>query len=403
MKINSKELKTAVENCCRIVPKKVAHAILACVRIEGNKRNLKITATNLEEFYSVSVPGKKGEKFDITVDAHQLLKVIKNIKEENLELELERGSDPEDVKLKIASGMTFRLKASLEDGDFPVTPVKVFKKSRKVELYNQKVLFEILRKVGFSTTHHNVNKAYSGILFTGKGSNLEVVTTDIHRLSVVRTKVAKTKKDFVIPVDSAKNVLKIFATTGITGIELASDTSSDASSKGQMDKILIKSDNEIYISRLLKNEFPNYEQVLKPEVVEGSWYEVDKKKIQAKLKSVIDFHTNAKIVAGAFDFVGNSLFINSSGEEDTSVETSVEMKVVNIRSSEVKIIGLNVKYLHEAIANMDNIIMNFESGRSFTPFYLTDRQPDYTFFHLVMPVRMERLKSRNNKKNAKAA
>ena len=402
MKVNSKELKTAVENCCRIVPKKVAYAILACVRIEGNKRSLKITATNLEEFYSVAVPGKKGEKFDIIVDAHQLLKVIKNIKDETLDLELERGTEPEDLMVRITSGMTFRLKAEFHDGDFPLMPVKVFKKSTKVELYNQKVLFEILKKVGFSTTHHNVNKAYSGILFAGKGTGLEVVTTDIHRLSVVRTKVAKTKKDFVIPVDSVKNVLKIFAATGITSIELASDTSSDSGSKGQADKILFKSDNEVYISRLLKNEFPNYDQVLKDEVIDKCWYEIDKKKLQARLKSIIDFHTNVKIVAGAFDFVGDNLFINSSGEGDTSVETSVEMKAVNIRSSEIKIIGLNVKYMHEALTNMDKVVMNFESGKSFTPFYLTDRQPDYTFFHLVMPVRMEGLKSRNNK-NAKAA
>jgi DNA polymerase III sliding clamp (beta) subunit (PCNA family) len=70
------------------------------------------------------------------------------------------------------------------------------------------------------------------------------------------------------------------------------------------------------------------------------------------------------------------------------------MKPVNESAGSVKVTGLNVRYLHEAVTSMDNIAVNLVEGGVLKPFYLTDRQPDYRFYHLVMPLRVDNIKSR---------
>jgi DNA polymerase III subunit beta len=396
MEINVKELKRAVENCSLIVPKKTTIPVLGLIKVESEKNRLKLTATDLEEFYTVSVPVKKGETFSVLAPADQLLKVLKNVKNETLELSAKEDKEAGTATICIESGMTFTLTAETGVDDFPLAPFDTFKRSAAVKVFNQKVLFEIMKKVSFSTTKNNVNRAYSGILFAQKKEHLDIVTTDIHRLSIVRTGIASTKADFVVPVDSVKNILKIFGNVSITKVNLEKEPPEEKQpgKPAQPVKIMVMSDNESYVSRLLRNEFPEYDRVVKSDIVDKCGFGVDKKVFAEKLKSVMDFHNGKKVIRGAFDFVDGTLHIDSGCGDGTSIETSVEIKPFNEKKEAVKIIGLNVKYLHEAVSNMDDIAMNMEEGGTLKPFYLADIQPDYRFYHLVMPIKMKNLRSR---------
>ncbi len=405
MEIRTKELGRAVENCLLITPKKSTIPVLGLIKVEAAKNTLTLTATNIEESYTVSVPVKNGDTFSMLVPAEQFLKVLKNVKNETLELTVEKDEEGNIVNLLISSGMIFRLNVESDVDEYPLTPFDTFRRSTYVKVFNQKVLFEIMKKVLFSTTKQNVNRAYSGILFAQKKEHLDIVTTDIHRLSIARTGIASTKSDFVLPADMAKNIMKIFGDVSLTKVILEKETPEEKlpGKPAQPVRIMVMSDNESYIARLLMNEFPNYERVVDSDIVDKECYEIDRKVLAGKLKSVIDFHAGCKIVGGAFDFVDGNLYITAHGNDGAAVETSVEIKPVNINGNAVKIIGLNVRYLHEAVSNMDNAAVNMIEGGGLKPFYLTDRQPDYRFYHLVMPIRMELVSRKTVEKMTKAA
>jgi len=407
MEISTKEFKRAVENCLLITPKKPKINILGLLKIDAKKKGITLSTTNLEEHYSVSVPAKKGEEFSALIQGDQLLKVLRNIKNETLELTVEQSETADAARIRIEAGMVFRLNGETSVDDFPVFPYDNFKKNRSVNIFNQKILFEIMKKVMFSSTKENVNRSYSGILFAQKDDNLEIVTTDIHRLSVASTKVAGTPADFVIPVESAKNVLKIFGDTALTKVSLAHE-SPEEKEKGKPAEavmIMMRSDRECYMSRLIKNEFPDYNRVLDLKIVDESWFEIDKKALAGKLKGIMDFHAGLKIVSAVFDFVNEDLYMTSWGEGEAVAETSLKMKPVNESADSVKVTGLNVRYLHEAVSNMGNVAVNLVEGGTLKPFYLADRQPDYRFYHLVMPLRVDNIKSRKDpaKQNATKA
>ncbi|HOB71049.1 MAG TPA: DNA polymerase III subunit beta [bacterium] len=404
MQISTHEFKRAVENCLLITPKKPKLSILGLLKLDAGNNSITLSATNLEEHYSVTVPVRNGEEFSALIQGDQLLKVLKNIKNETVELDGERNETSDIAHIRIVSGMTFRLNAENSVEDFPGIPRDDFRKSAAVEILDQKVLFEIMKKVLFSTTQQNVNKAYSGVLFSQKDDHLEVVTTDIHRLTVVTTTSAQTKADFVIPAESVKNLTRMFRDAAITEVLLATEPQKESGSEKPVDAtmIMFMTSHECYVSRLLKNEFPNYNRVIDIGIVEKSWFEIERKPLLEKLKTLIDFHAGMKIVSAVFDFVNETLHISTCGGAESSVQTEIPIRPVNENPDAVKITGLNLKYLQEAVSSMGSVAVNLIEGAELKPFYLTDRQPGYRLYHLIMPMRIENIRSRKQIAEQKA-
>lgn len=391
MKINSKRLFEAVRNCLKIAGTP-SEPILTMIRIIGRKGSIKLTVTNLEELYSAVVPVKDGFQFDTMVNAEQMFRVMKNIRDRELDIGYIHNSDLEQYSvLTINAGMKFKLQANDTVEHFP-EGLKVFRKGSHLKINDQKVFLELLKKVSFSTTKAKVNKAYSGILVSKQKGHTELVTTDIHRLTIARTGVVSTPYDFVLPVDSMKNILKVFGTTAITKAVLLKEN------KGDPTELLLATDTESYITRLSKIEFPAYRNVLIPGIVDSSWFELDGSIFKRKLKTVSDFHSQEKVVAGAFSFSENNLHMISQGSDRTETEISMKIKPVNVHGKEPKMIGLNIRYLLDAVKALDISAVNFDSDKGLTPFYLTERTDAYRIYHLIMPLRIHEIK--NKFKNA---
>jgi len=404
MKISTNEFKKAVGNCLLITPKKTKIPVLGFLKIDAKKDSLTLSTTNLAEYYSVSVPVEEGELFSTLVPGDQLMKVLKNIKESLVSVDVQRDETSLITGIKITAGMEFKLNVENCVEDFPGIPRDDFRKSAAVEILDQKVLFEIMKKVLFSTTQQNVNKAYSGVLFSQKDDHLEVVTTDIHRLTVVTTTSAQTKADFVIPAESVKNLTRMFKDAAVTEVLLATEPQVETDSEKPADATMIMfvTSHECYVSRLLKNEFPNYNRVIDIGIVEKSWFEIERKPLLEKLKTLIDFHAGMKVVSAVFDFVNETLHISTCGGTESSVQTEIPIRPVNENPDAVKITGLNLKYLQEAVSSMGSVAVNLIEGAELKPFYLTDRQPGYRLYHLIMPMRIENIRSRKAAAEQKA-
>lgn len=394
MEINLKEFRRAVERCGLIVPKKGSLAILNMILIEGGKTFIKVMATNLEEFYLQQIPVRSGEKFKLLIPCDQLWNVIKNMKTGSVTVTLERDNTAQFSAMVLNAGCEFRIVVENNTDDFPVMQETHSGRATALKISNQKLMFELIKKVIFSTTKLNVNRAYSGILFSSKKEYSDMVTTDIHRLSIVRSTCFTAKADFVIPVESAKKLMRLFDDTAIESAVIVKDDNMDEKLQNPV-LIKVQSEKALYTSILLKNEFPNYNVVLNTATVERSWFQVDRKLLAEKLKFIVDFHRSMKIVGTVFDFVNGKLFLSARGEGETEVKAEIAITPVNEDPEVIKIQSLNSRYVLEAILSMGSIVrINTDPGKHLKPFYIAESTDEYKFYHLVMPLRMDGVISR---------
>lgn len=129
--------------------------------------------------------------------------------------------------------------------DEPKWPLFEGSNWRPVTVKDQKQLKHDLQICLKSSTKANINPAYAGVLFAGP--NCDLVTTDIHRLTVkdARDNVTFEGGDFVINGDDLKAYFKM---------QPAEVYVNDKHVKFENDK-------KIYIAPLLKNEFPKWRNV----------------------------------------------------------------------------------------------------------------------------------------------
>jgi DNA polymerase III sliding clamp (beta) subunit (PCNA family) len=303
------------------------------------------------------------------VDTKAFIKAVRAVKSVDLSFSLK------DQTLSIVADMTFKLPVSSAEY-CPITP-EVVKFSLVKCSYS---LFSFLtKKCGFSTTDQKVNRSYSGFLFKPQADGADVVSTDIYRISVFHSIDINTPVEFVIPVDSAVAMSKIFKSCDSFGL-ITTDVESDLFSY-----VEILSGDWTYKTILLKPEFPNYRQVLPPNSVHR--YSMEKKKLTEVVSNVLAFSkesTKDKVIATHFRFGRESLVV-----ETPQISGTVPFASLLVSNPvEPGEIGLNAGHVLDVlkVLSSDVVDMGFNFGLS--PAVFRETGPNYSFTHLVMPLRM---------------
>lgn len=330
------------------------------VKLEKVADRLIFSFTNLEEYF-IGFVLCEGPEFGCTVEFKPLVKAVKALKCADCSVEF----TPE--KLYLTGDMKYIIPVMNVDlGDYVEFPVVVKGSAVGCSL---ETLNHLVKRVGFSTTEANVNKAYAGILFNPVvAGKVDVVTTDIHRLTVVKTDMIKLEKDFVVPVSVAKTVCKMFRS--FDGFHLGKTEAGDC--------IIFSDDCSTYHARTLVNEFPQYQRVLS--VPERPFFTIDKKKFIEVLTKITSF-SDAKVIAGKFNFNAYTSVLDIV-EESISGSLPVSDCVVDAK------IGLNVSYVLEYVKTVESSVISMKFDDGLKPCYFIDNTPDLEVLHLIMPLRV---------------
>jgi len=237
--------------------------ILGNVLVKNQKGKLTFTVSTLEEFFTGSMISDCSKAFEVLVETSQLVKIIDFLEEEVFEVGL-----TQDHLIFSSGGLEYKLLMNGSDliGDFPSVGVggvsfKDFPKPEYISC-SRVLLDEIVKRVGFCTAEKSRNASYSGMLFTPNLDDPEIsdiVATDIWRLIQAKTGLFKVETPFVLPLTVAKNTLKIFKV--FTGFEVFFTKNDD---ELPMSFIRVHNSSGTYYARLLRNEFPQYAQILSP-------------------------------------------------------------------------------------------------------------------------------------------
>lgn len=362
--MKSVTLKTIVEALAVLVDNKFPKTVLSCV--DGK---MSIHYSSVSQVLDISDLEYSGECFTVAVETKAFIKAVKAVKSPELSFCLKGET------LSIVADMTFKLPVSSAD-DCPITP-EVVKSSLVNCSYDLFTVFT--KKCAFSTTDQNVNRSYSGFLFKPQADGTDVVSTDIHRISVFHSVDISTPVEFVMPVDSAVAVSKIFKSFDFFRL-VTSDTVSEVFTYAE-----ILSGNWTYKTILLKPEFPNYRQVLPPDSVHR--YSLEKKKLTEIVSNVHSFSkesTKDKVIATHFRFGADSLVVETPHISGT-VPFAEQIRPTRVEPGEI---GLNACYVLDILKVLSSDVVDMGFNFGLTPAAFRETGSNYSFTHLLMPLRM---------------
>ena len=243
--VSSSELQKALLKTIGVVPTRSTLPILENILFDVKKNILTITATDLEISIIIAVTVKGMEDGTITIPAKRIIDTIKALPE----LSVLFSVDTETNKVKMITDTGEYSLTGESSVEFPAIPQ--FKGENQIALETE-TLSRLIGNTAFAVSTDELRPAMMGILFQIKESELRSVATDGHRL--VRTinknfSSPKFKKDIVIPSKALTLVPKL----GGAG------TSKIAVNESH---ISFQFDNTILISRLIEENYPNYESVI---------------------------------------------------------------------------------------------------------------------------------------------
>lgn len=371
------ELLRALDFCSSSIEKKSTNPILSNILFKFKNDECSLNATNIETTVVVKIKlSEKSDEGKIAVPAKYIHDICKVGRGDSVNFKYDTNSKILDITIEKTK---YTVPCS-EPDDFPSIP-ETGNRYSEIEIGR---MIDSFKKLQFSMTEHNVNKAYSGVLITKvndeSGSYIEMVTTDIHRLSVLSINnfdadIDGLEDGLVIPGRNFAEISKIFATDEKIKVAI------------EEDKIFFTSDDVIFISRLLKNEFPNYRAVI------GSYSIIDSKEsalINRKelidgVKRVIALSSDEKIWATKFNFKGSVLNMSANSSFGGN---SVDEILVEKAFNDEKSVGINAKYLLDVLSILDKQDVNMIVEDGLKALTIKENTDNYKYIHLVMPLRI---------------
>ena len=372
------ELLKALDYCSSSIEKKHAMIILTHILFCFKGNECTLNATNLETTVVARInlisPAAEGKIAVPAVYIHDICRVSRG------EVMIFRYDEEKNVLDITAEKSKYTVPCS-DPSDFPVIPET--KKEFKSVKINKLIL--LYKKVQFSMSENYLNKAYSGALITkvkeeDGTESIEMVTTDIHRLSVLTLKnlnidLEEINSGIVVPGKNFANITKIFA------------DSEDAEIAIDDEKMFIKNDKVTFISRLIKNEFPKYRSIIGTysEVNARECAVINRKELIEAIKRVTILNSDEKIWASTYFFNGNVLKMTANSN---SGGNSTDEIIMEKGFSTERKVSVNAKYFLDVIGVVDSDNVNIIVGESSKAMVIKEETDDFFYIHMTMPLRI---------------
>lgn len=158
------------------------------------------------------------------------------------------------------------------------------------------------------------------------------------------------------------------------------------------DKLFVRNDSVLFISRLIKNEFPNHRPIIGTyESINAKEYAVvNRNELMEAIKRTIVLSSDEKIWASVYSFKGSVLSMSANTKTGGSSNDEI---VIEQGFSTEKNIAVNARYFLDVIgviddANVKIILEDPSERRSMPPMVIKEENDDMFYVHMVMPLRI---------------
>ena len=344
--------------------------VLAGIKFELKKKKLTLTASDNDITIQSIIESTNDEDFkiekegSIIIQGRYILDIVRKLPAEYINIEV-----IDDLKILIyTENSEFNLNG-ISESEYPSINLEESKK--KIEI-DSSVLKSIVYQTAFASSNEESKPVLTGINFNIVGNILECNSTDSYRLARKVVKLAKSSDEnynIIIPSHNLIEFTKIMGNDDTVELHVFNN------------KILFKSGNLKFESRLINGTYPNTSNLLPTDsllVVKTNLNDlynvIDRVSILTsdKEKNIVTLETD-----------GNTLILKSSSMEIGRVE---EKMLISKNNDENIKISFSSKYMMEALKSFqtDDIELHFVG--EIKPILIKSEE-DETLTQLVLPIR----------------
>jgi DNA polymerase-3 subunit beta len=278
--------------------------------------------------------------------------------------------------------------ATIPPEEFPAIPK--IEKGFKITVDAQDLARSISR-VAFNASLDEGRPVLTGVLFEVDKNKLSMVATDGYRLGFceILTKKGENPPSFkiIIPARALMELAKIIDELGFAGegVDKTEGEEIIILVSESLNQINFHAENIEFTSRLIEGEFPNWRKTIPQE------FTTRVKIPKAEFKNLIKI---ASIFARDLGSVVKLKFEVNSNNKAGVLNVSTSANQIDAKC-EVEIkgkggeIAFNFRYLQEILSVIGDEEVNFEMIESLNPGKLTGQTEKDSFFHIIMPVRLQ--------------
>ena len=366
MKIYCKrnELNKSLSNVSHSVPVRTTTDILEGILVQAADNVMKLTATDTNITIESSIDVQCSESCEFVVPAKLFTAIINKLPDEDVMIEF----DPSSVKINIrCAGSNSELICFRAD-EYP--RIKLAEGENVIYISKDEFKKQI-RKTSFSASTDDFNGILTGVLIEIKSGKMKMIGVDPYRIATYIIDAPDSPDmSVVIPARLINETAKI----------ISDDGEDKLSFEVTNNKVVMRFDNNKVIVNTYSGKFIDYERILNKE---------GNTNVRVKRNDLLRSSERASLLASVqnnnlikFNIDKDLIVINSLNEEG-----NIEEKVEVINDGESLKIGMNSKYLKDALSVIEDeeIIMNFKD--SISPCIIKPLKGD-KYKYLILPIRM---------------
>lgn len=360
---NQKDFSAAVTNVQRAVSTKTNLPALEGILIKAEEGKITLCGYDLEIGITTFIECNVQEKGEIVVSAKLLGEIVRRLPENTVDIKTD-----EKMIVYINSGQAEYNIVGISSEEYPELP-KV-EEMENISI-NSNIIKTMIKQTIFAISDDLTKPIYTGSLFDIENNLLKIVSVDGFRMAIRQETISCDKNSkFVVPGKTLSEILKL----------ITDDENNVDIIIGQRHAVF-KIENYSIISRLIEGNFLDYKTTVPPDkkteivintrsfiaaVERMSLLTSDK--IQSPIRCVVE-DTQVKLFCS------------------TAIGKANDAIAADINGENVEI-GLNCRYLLDALKNTETDEVKIQLNGSLTPMKIVPIEGD-SFLFLVVPMRFK--------------
>lgn len=339
--INREDILRELQLLQGIVEKRNTMPILANVLINATENEVELIGTDLEVGLKTHFPAQIEKTGSITISGKKVFEIVRSLAEEQNVL----FNEEKNLMMEITSGESEFKVLCLPKEDYPQVPEPNFEKNIVLPLEKLK---EMIDRVYYAITQEQ-RYYLNGALVLLKDNQMELVSTDGHRLAYTKLSIEGQKVENEIRTIISKKTLNELRKLEDETVEFDLDENN----------LFFQIRNRTLISRIIEGKFPNYEAVIpkeNPHVIQ-----ISREKIMNATRRVSLLSTE-RSRGIRFNIEKNQIKLFSSNPEIGEARDKVD---IEYKGEEMEI-GFNSQYLLDflTVIKSENVFLELKDENS---------------------------------------
>lgn len=360
-KVKKTDFLSGIEKVSGIISSRSTLPIISNILIETAENLLSLISTDLEIRIKTEIPIQLEVPGKTTIPAKTLLSIVREIRDDELSIEL--ADNLFNIRYKKGQSSLFTLPPDEFPMEHPFTSNLTFK-------IKQNDLLRMLRQISYAAANkEDSRKVLMGIFFSIKQGMFTAVATDGKRLALSEKQienVSGTDGDSIIGI---KTILELEKLLGTSDSEVLVEIGSSM--------INCKIDNTIIRGKLIEGTYPNYRQVIPASFSRN--FEIKTGELVPSLRLL------SLLATGPNSFIKLSIANNQLTASVTNTELGSGEEKIDIEYSGPELnVSFNPQFLMDPFKATDADKVTFKMNDGYSPVMIS---PGEGFVYVIMPIR----------------